>query len=133
MIVEMVCVVMLYVASMVVYKSRLVGTWAYRGYKCMWGLMSFIAILFFIIDLYWTFDLRFWLGLDLAVRVNANFNLNLTFQLDLMQTMASTVVFLDGLSLIILVLTLVLTLICPSIAQKLPLPASMTQCTHVPS
>lgn len=116
MIFDGMVVVSLYALGTTVFGSRCIGNHPckYRCYKLFWLGTSTTAFMFYLIDVWSTFNIRFWEGWDIVLRQILTIDLNLRFHLDIVQLLASINVALDVVSLLVFLITL----LCPKLISR---------------
>lgn len=112
---EMVLVMALYAYGKGVMGSKCVGTCKYRLYKFYWFTSSCVAVVLFITDQVMIFNWRFWQGLSFILRAAVTLDLDYKFSVDLVQLLASMNVFLDVISLIVMLASF----LCPKLIQRM--------------
>jgi hypothetical protein len=102
-----------------IYSGKCIGSCLYKLYRFQWLLSLPIAFFLWLWDLINVFEWRFWKGIMLAldVVIDCQFDFTFTFVVDVAEMLACVVVFLDTLTLIIMILSLV----CPKLGLRLPI------------
>merc|ERR1711879_576672 len=101
---DLLTVFALFVVFKTVYGGKVLHTYLYMTHRVLWLASTIFCLFLFIADLVVIFNLRFWDGLAILLKLVLTFDFSFNATIDFVQLLATVNIILDVLQLLIMIL-----------------------------